>query len=52
MTNSEGIFISKININNTPLKLVDSFKYLGAIVEDKGYKAKILSRSGQTIAAL
>ena len=27
MTNSEGIFTSKIHINNTILKVVDSFKY-------------------------
>ena len=48
MTNSEGIFTSRISINNTPLKVVDLFKYLGAIIDDKGSKAEILSR----IAAL
>ena len=36
MANSEGSFTSKIKINNESLKLVDSFKYLGAIIDDKG----------------
>ena len=40
MTNSEGIFISKISINNTPLKIVDSFEYIGAIIDEKYSKAK------------
>ena len=52
MTNSEGRFTSEIIINNEPLKVVDSFKYLGAIIDDKGSKAEILARTGQTIAAL
>ena len=52
MANSEGSFTSDIKINNKPLKVVDSFKYLGAIIDDKGSKADILARTGQTIAAL
>ena len=52
MTNSEGIFISKISINNTPLKVVYSFKYLGVIIDNKGSKAEILSITGQRIATL
>ena len=52
MANSEGSFTSEIKINNEPLKVVDSFKYLGAIIDDKGSKAEILARTGQTIAAL
>ena len=51
MANSEGSFTSEIKINNEPLKVVESFKYLGAIY-DKGSKADILARTGQTIAAL
>ena len=50
MANSEGSFTSEIN--NEPLKVVDSFKYLGAIIDDKGSKAEILARSGHTIEAL
>ena len=41
-----------IIINNTTLKIVDSFKYLEAIIDEKGYKAEIISRTGQTIVAL
>ena len=52
MANSEGSFTSEIKINNEPLKVVESFKYLGAIIDDKGSKADILARTGQTIAAL
>ena len=52
MTNSEGIFTSKISINNTLLKIVESFKYLGAIIDHKGSKDEILSITGKTIAAL
>ena len=52
MANSEGSFTSEIKINNEPLKVVDSFKYLGAIIDDKCSKADILARTGQTIAAL
>ena len=48
MAHSEGSFTSEIKINNEPLKVVDSFKYLGAIIDDKGSKAEILSRTGQT----
>ena len=52
MANSEGSFTSEIIINNEPLKVVDSFKYLRAIIDDKGSKAEILARTGQTIAAI
>ena len=50
IANSEGSFTSEIKINNEPLKVVYSFKYLGAIIDDKGSKAEILARTGQTIA--
>ena len=52
MANSEGSFTPEIKINNKPLKVVDCFKYLGAIIDDKGSKADILAITGQTIAAL
>ena len=38
MENSEGSLTSEIKINNEQLKVVDSFKYLGAIIDDKGSK--------------
>ena len=52
MTNSEGKFTSKIKINNKPLKIVDTFKYLGAIIDNKGSKTEIKARTGQVVAAL
>ena len=41
---SEGSYTSEIKINNEPLKVVDSFKYFGAIIDDKGSKAEMLAR--------
>ena len=52
MTNSEGNFTSEIKINNDTLKIVETFKYLGAIIDDKGSKSEIIARTGQTITAL
>ena len=52
MTNSEGNFISEIKMNNDTLKIVEKFKYLGAIIDDKGSKSEIIARTGQTITAL
>ena len=40
MTNSEGRFTSNISINNTPLKVVDSFKYLERLLMTKVLKLK------------
>ena len=52
MTNSEGKFTSEIKINNDTLKIVEKFKYLGAIIDVKGSKSQIIARTGQTITAL
>ena len=52
MTNSEGKFTSEIKINNEPLKIVDTLKYLGEIIDDKGSNTEIKSRTGQAVAAL
>ena len=52
MANNEGSFTSEIIINNESLKVVDSFKYLGAIIDDKGSKVEILPRTGHTNKAL
>ena len=52
MTNSEGKFTSEIKINNEPLKIVETFKYLGAIIDDKGSNTNIKARTGQAVAAL
>ena len=51
MTNSEGKFTSE-KINNDTLKIVEQFKYLGAIIDDKGSKSEIIARTGDTITAL
>ena len=52
MTNSEGKFTTEIKINNKPLNIVDTLKYLGAIIDDKGLKIEIKARTGQGVAAL
>ena len=52
MTNSEGKFTSEIKINNDTLKIVEKFKYLGAIIDDKGSKSEIIARTGITITVL
>ena len=43
MTNSEGKFTSEIKINNDTLKIVEKFKYLGAIIDDKCSKSEIIT---------
>ena len=52
MTNNNSGIIEDIAINGDKLETVQSFKYLGAIVSDKGSKPEILSRGAQTIAAM
>ena len=52
ITNSEGKFRSEIKINNEPLKIVNTFKYLGAIIDEKGSKTEIKVRTGQAVTAL
>ena len=51
MTNSKN-FTSDISINGHKLEYVDKFKYLGAIVSEKGSRPEILARIALTIAAL
>ena len=52
MTNNVNGINSKIKIDNKELKVVKSFKYLGAIVSDQGSKPEIVSRIGQTHSAI
>ena len=52
MTNNITGMNEDISINGDILETVQSFKYLGAILSDKGSKPEILSRSAQTIAAM
>ena len=49
--NATGISID-IKINGEKLGEVDSFKCLGAVVTDQGFKPEVLSRIAQTTAAL
>ena len=51
MTNS-GKFTFEIKINNEPFTIVDTFKYLGAIIDDKESKIEIKSRTGHAVADL
>ena len=52
MTNSTRGINTEIKVNGQRLETVTSFKYLGSVITDEGFKPKILSRIAQTIAAL
>ena len=52
MTNNTNGISADITIDNKKLKLVHSFKYLGAIVSDEGSKLEVLSRIAQTTAVM
>ena len=49
--NTSGIN-KEIKVNGQRLETVTSFKCLGSVVSDRGYKPEILSRTAQTTAAL
>ena len=52
MTNNTNGISTDITIDNKKLETVRSFKYLGAIVSDEGFKPEVLSRIAQTTAAV
>ena len=52
MTNNTCGINTEIEVNGQKLETVTSFKYLGSVITDEGSKPEILSRIGQTIAAL
>ena len=52
MTNNTNGISTDITIDNKKLETVRSFKYLGAIVSDKGSKPEVLSRIAQTTATV
>ena len=52
MTNNPNGFQREIKIKGQRLEELENFKYLGAIISNKGSKPEILSRIAQTIAAL
>ena len=51
-TNNTTGINTEIKINGQKLETITSFKYLGSIVIDEGFKPEILSRIAQTTAAL
>ena len=52
MTNNTSGINTETKINGQKLETVTSFKYLGSVITDEGYKPEILSRIAQTSAAL
>ena len=52
MTNNTNGINTEIKINGQKLETVASFKYLGSVITDEGFKLEILSRVAQTTAAL
>ena len=52
MTNISNGIQREIKVKGQKLGTVTSFKYLGAVVSDNGYKPEILSRIAQATAAL
>ena len=52
MTNSANRIQIEIKVKGQMLGIVTSFKYLGAVVSDDGFKPEILSSIAQATAAL
>ena len=52
MTNNTSGINAEIKVNGQKLETITSFKYLGSVITDEGSKPEILSRMGQTTAAL
>ena len=52
MTNNASGINTEIKVNGQKLQTVASFKYLGSVISDEGFKPEILSRMAQTTAAL
>ena len=52
MTNNTSGISTDIRVNGEKLDCVNSFKYLGANIADKGYNPEILARIAQVTAAL
>ena len=51
INNTSGIN-TEIKVNGQKLEKVTSFKYLGSVITDEGFKPDILSRLAQTTAVL
>ena len=52
MTNNTGVINTDLKVNGQKLDTVTSFKYLGSVMIDEGFRPEILFRIAQTTAAL
>ena len=52
MTNNTNGIDTELKINGKKLDTVTSFKYLGSVINDEGFRPEILSRIAHTTAAL
>ena len=52
MTNNTSGINTEIKVNRQRFETVTSFKFLGSVITDEGFKPEILSRVAQTTAAL
>ena len=52
MTNSTSGINTEIKVSEQKLETVTSFKILGSVITDEGFKPEILSRIAQTTEAL
>ena len=52
MTNCEGHFNNSISLQGEIIESVDTFKYLGSILDDNGSTKEILLRIAQMTASL
>ena len=52
ITNNTSGINPEIKVNGQKLETVSSFKYLGSVIADEGFKPEILSRIAKTTAAL
>ena len=52
MTNNTSSINKEIKVNGQQLETVTSFKYLGSVVSDEGFKPKILPSIAQTTVTL
>ena len=52
MTHNTSGINTEIKVSGQRLETVTSFKYLGSVITDEGFKPEILSRIAQTTAAL
>ena len=52
ITNNTSGINTEIKVNGQKLETVTSFKYLGSVITDEGFRPEILPRIAQTTAAL